>query len=72
MRPYDHIPWTASDKLRSIDRELKKRARAFPRFVAEGRMTQDEANREIAIFEAIRRDYAAAVEANPRAAGLLL
>ncbi len=72
MSPHDLIPWTARDKLRAVDRELGKRRGAYPRFIKQGRMTKDEAAREIAIFEAIRRDYAATVEKDPRAAGLLL
>lgn len=46
-----------SDKLKALERELGYRRRVFPRRVAEGKMKQADADREIAIFEAIAADY---------------
>ncbi len=45
------------DKTAAIDRELKLRRRVFARRVADGKMTQDFADRQILIFEAIADDY---------------
>ncbi len=39
-------------------REVKMRHRVYPRWVADGRMTQAKADEEIAIMEAIAADYA--------------
>lgn len=50
------ITW--GDKLHCIERELGMRKRVYPRLVADGKMTQDKAAREIAIMEAIRAEYA--------------
>lgn len=43
--------------LLEIDRELEHRARAYPRFVAKGSMTEPEAARHVAVLCAIRDDY---------------
>lgn len=50
---------TASDKRAAIEREIKMRRRVYPRWVADGRMTQAKADSEIAIMEAIAEDYRA-------------
>lgn len=39
-------------------REVKMRKRVYPRRVQDGRMTRAQADREIAIMEAIAADYA--------------
>jgi hypothetical protein len=44
-------------KLKSLEREIKLRRSVYPRQVAQGKMTQPEAAREIQIFEAIANDY---------------
>ena len=54
--------WTAEQKLRAVERELKMRYRVYPRFIAEGKMTQQQADREVSIFEDIAADYRAQVE----------
>lgn len=48
---------TATDKLREINREIGQRRRVYPRLVAAEKMTQQAADRHIAIMEAIRADY---------------
>lgn len=48
---------TREEKHTVAKRELKFRRKAYPRFVAEGRMTQENADREIRIMEAIVEDY---------------
>lgn len=48
---------TATDKLREINREIGQRRRVYPRLVAAEKMTQQAADRQIAIMEAIRADY---------------
>lgn len=54
--------FSASDKLKAVERELGYRRRVFARRVAEQKMTQAQADREIAIFTAIRDDYAKLAE----------
>lgn len=49
------IDW--ADKCAAIERELAFRRRVYPRRVEEGRMTAREAERQIAIMEAIHHDY---------------
>lgn len=49
--------FTAREKKAAIERELKFRRRVYPKFVAEKRMTQAQADHQIAVFEAIRADY---------------
>ena len=51
---------TAADKKKAIERELTYRRRVYPRWIADGRMTQKLADQQIDIFEAIRDDYAKA------------
>jgi hypothetical protein len=48
---------TIRDKLNCVLRELRLRRRLYPRAIAHGRMTQEEAKREIEIMEAIEADY---------------
>lgn len=52
--------FTATDKKKAVERELTFRRRVYPRWVADGRMTQKLADQQIEIFERIRDDYAAA------------
>jgi len=54
------MTWTTQDKLAAIERELSYRRKVFARRVENGSMTRDLAIRQIAIFEAIRDDYAKA------------
>jgi len=48
---------TEHDKHACAVREAKMRRRVYPRWVAQGRMTQEQAEREIATMEAIAEDY---------------
>lgn len=52
------MTFTAAEKREAAERELKFRRRAYPRFVADGRMNQAKADRQIALMEAIAADYA--------------
>ncbi|MGY2051917.1 hypothetical protein [Methylobacterium sp. JK268] len=56
-------PYTAADKLACAEREVRQRRRVYPRLVADGRMRQDEAERQTALMEAIAADYRAQVAA---------
>lgn len=49
--------FTAEQKLTAITRELGFRRRVYARRVSEAKMTEDQMNREIQVFEAIERDY---------------
>ena len=52
--------FTNKDKREAVDRELSYRRRVFPRLIATGKMYKQTADQQIAIFEAIREDYAKA------------
>lgn len=58
-------PITPADKRACIERELRMRRRVYPRWVEAGRLTRQQADREIAVMEAILGDY-------PSAQGALL
>lgn len=62
---------SAADKLKAITRELGWRRVVYPKRVAEGRMKQADADLQIAIFEAIARDYRAAADAEDAKGRLL-
>ena len=49
---------TRAAKRAEVMREIQMRRRVFPRWVAAGRLTQDAADRRIAVMEAIAADYA--------------
>lgn len=51
------ITYTAKAKREAIDRELKYRRRVYDHRVADGKMTKQLADYQIAIFEAILKDY---------------
>jgi hypothetical protein len=46
-----------ADKLKSLKREVALRERVYPKRVAEGRMTQQQAAHELDIMRAIVADY---------------
>lgn len=48
---------TKQHKISELRRELQMRRRVYPRFVEQGRMTDFDAKRQIAILESILRDY---------------
>ncbi|MBS8227138.1 hypothetical protein [Vannielia litorea] len=50
--------FTDLQKHEAARREAELRRRVYPRWVADGRMTQAEADRQIAVMEAIAADYA--------------
>jgi polyhydroxyalkanoate synthesis regulator phasin len=54
--------YTRLQKRTEIARELAMRRRVYPRMVAEGRMSQDEAERLIDIMESIWSDYEEAAD----------
>jgi hypothetical protein len=56
------MTYSFEDKLAAIQRELKYRRYVYVRRVAEKKMTQANADKQIAIFEAIEVDYQKAVE----------
>jgi hypothetical protein len=59
---------TFRDKEQCARRELDMRRRVYPRWVANGKMTQDQADREIELMAAILADYekASALEMSGR------
>ncbi len=51
-------PVSREAKRRCVERELSMRKRVYPRWIADGRMKQADADEQIRIMEAIRDDYA--------------
>jgi signal recognition particle subunit SEC65 len=49
----DLFPATLAEMAREAEREVALRRRVYPRWVAEGRMKQHHAERQIALMEAI-------------------
>lgn len=54
-----------ADKIACLQREVKMRHRAYPRWVGQGRMTQAQADHEIAVMTAVLSDYEAQVVPAP-------
>ena len=50
------------DKLKCVERELAMRRAVYPKRVAQKKMSQEKANRELEIMEAIETDYRLAIE----------
>lgn len=50
--------YSRDQKLREVEREVQMRKRLYPRWVREGRMTAEQADRAIGIMEAVAADYA--------------
>lgn len=48
---------TTEDKRRCLKREIAMRKSVYPGWIASGRMTRAQADREIAVMEAILADY---------------
>lgn len=63
--------FTAADKRQCADRELRQRQHVYARMVAAGKLTQAKMDREIALMESIRNDYAK-IEADEEARGRLI
>lgn len=51
------VPIAKQDKIAELRHEIEMRCRVFPRLVAKGQMTQERADRRIAILRAIYADY---------------
>ena len=51
--------YTNEEKVACLKRELTMRHRVYPGLVARGKMTDVEAQREIALMQEIMQDYAA-------------
>lgn len=49
---------STAEKRKAIERELGFRRRVYPKSVADGKMKQAEADHQIAVMEAILKDYA--------------
>ena len=49
--------FTIAEKRAALQRELKMRRRVYPKWVRERAMTEDQADHEIAVLEAILGDY---------------
>lgn len=61
----------ALEKLKAIQRELAFRRSLYPKWVTAGRIDQEKASREIAVMEAIAKDYQDLVAINAKQEGLL-
>ncbi len=48
--------FTTSDKLACVSREIRQRLRVYPRWVEQGRYTQQKADWEIACMRAVEAD----------------
>ena len=59
---------TTADKIKCLRREIAMRKNVYPKWIESGRMTQEAADREIAVMQAIHDDYSkeAATAANPQ------
>jgi hypothetical protein len=55
------MPFTAEEKARCAAREIAMRRRVYPAWVRSERMTQSEADHEIACMEEIENDYRAQI-----------
>ena len=53
------MPFTNDEKRKAALRELSQRRHVYPRLVAAGKMTQAEADRQIALMTEIEADYMA-------------
>lgn len=51
--------FTAKEKLKAVEREIVIRQRVYPGRVQNHRMTQQQADFQLAIFDEIRQDYVA-------------
>lgn len=58
--PESSSGYTRAQKLFEIEREIVMRKRAYPRWVKDGRMSQEDADERLAIMKAIASDYRAA------------
>lgn len=49
--------YSRDEKRRAVEREVKMRERNYPRWVRQGVMTQDFADRQLGVMRAILDDY---------------
>jgi hypothetical protein len=54
--------FSARDKFNCASREVRMRMRVYPGWVEKGRMTKEQAERELALMRAIEDDYLALAE----------
>lgn len=54
--------FTNTEKLACVERELKLRKSVYPRWVGKGKMTIEQARREIELMQGIVADYAEAAK----------
>ena len=57
--------FTSEEKLKEIDRELAKRNSVYPFLISRGKLTAKAAQRQQAILQAIRQDYADRAKEGP-------
>lgn len=50
-------PVTKTDKIRCLERELRQRAKVYPRLIETHRMRQEQADREVQVMQTILKDY---------------
>jgi hypothetical protein len=62
---------TIPDKLKELRREMQMRHRVYPRLIGNGKMTQADADRAVAILRAVIEDYEKIVEAEAKSGRLL-
>lgn len=48
---------TTADKIKCLKREVAMRERVYPNWIRDGRMRQDQADREIEVLKAVLHDY---------------
>lgn len=53
MPASDLFPITIEDEIAELEREVKLRKRVYPRWVFVGKLTQEKADRQIAIVESV-------------------
>jgi hypothetical protein len=64
--------FTLDQLCRCAERDVRQRKREYPRLVMAMKMSQDEADREIAMMAEIARRLSAECEANPTEAGRII
>lgn len=62
---------TLDEKIACIRREIGMRQRVYPRWVEIGRLTQDKADDEIAVMQAVLEDLLARQPGEPEQGALL-
>jgi hypothetical protein len=50
-------PFSKTDKLKCIEREIALRERVYAKYVERGMMTREKADRELALMKSIADDY---------------